>query len=385
MTSPQRVLTLVGDPNQINTWSNIPYFFLKAGQTAGFLQSGLPLHPEKLTLQRLLWNGWQYLTTTHRGGFQYSAACLNRLFAQVDLGDRPTDIISHFPLLPPMPWPSSWSVSYYLDATTRQIFEDYGLAAQVSPNIQRAALQQETIHFQACDRIICMSPWAAQSVVNDYGIAPAKVHVIPGGANLDESALPSPLKAPSTLPPLRPLRLGFVGKDWARKGLPYLLQVADALLQDGWPVEVVVVGPSTQDLPPHPAIRGMGFINKSTHLADYVQLVQTFHFGCLFSTAEAFGISNLECLRLGVPAIAHRVGGIPATLPEGLGHLFSPGTPPQEVAHVLAAYLQNPERYADLRQRVAARAEEFSWHHTVRNFIQLWHGSNAFSYEHFQP
>lgn len=385
MTATQRVLTLIGDPNRINTWSNIPYFFLKAGQRADFLHYGLPLNPEKLRLQRLLWNGWQHLTTARHGGFQYSTTALSQLFSQVKLSDKPTDIISHFPLLPPMPWPSSWSVSYYLDATTKQIFEDYGLGAKVSPRIRQTALKREKANFQACDRVVCMSTWAAQSVVEDYGICPRKVHIIPGGANLDEEALTSSLKAPSFLSSLQPLRLGFVGKDWSRKGLPYLLRVADAILQRGLLVEVIVVGPLEQSLPRHPAIRGMGFINKSTHLSDYVQLVQSFHFGCLFSTAEAFGISTLECLRLGVPAIAHRVGGIPATLPEGLGHLFTPGTTPQAVADVLERYIQDPDRYIELRQRVAARAQEFSWNNTVHKFVQLWQGSDAFSYDHFQP
>lgn len=380
MTELQRVLTLVGDPNQINTWSNIPYFLLIAGQVSGFLHGGIPLQPEHLKIKRLLWNGWQQLITGQHGGFQYSSTFLNSLFSQVELGDEPIEIISHFPLLPPMPWPSSWRVNYYLDATTKQVFEDYGLATKVSLKIQKEALIQEQRNFQQCDRIVCMSPWAAQSVVEDYGISPNKVHIIPGGANLDEAALPDQFPSSDTFFPLQPLRLGFVGKDWQRKGLPYLLQVTDELMRQGLEVQVVVIGPQPRDLPSHPAILSLGFINKATHLADYVRCVQTFHFGCLFSTAEAFGISTLECLRLGVPAIANRVGGIPATLPEGLGHLFLLETPPKEVADTLLAYVQNPNRYIELRRRVAARADEFSWKTTVKNLIQLWGGSNNFSY-----
>ena len=72
MSESQRLLTLVGDPNQINTWSNTSYFFLKAGKIEGFLHGGIPLQPEKLKIQRLLWNGWQQLTTGQHGGFQYS-------------------------------------------------------------------------------------------------------------------------------------------------------------------------------------------------------------------------------------------------------------------------------------------------------------------------
>lgn len=380
MTSTQRVLTLVGDPNQVNTWSNIPYFFLKAGEKAGFLHQGLPLQPKRLKTRKMLWNGCQLLRTGRYGGFQYSSTCLKQLFSQVNLAYESVDIISHFPLLPPMPWPSSWKVSYYLDATTKQIFYDYGIASKVSPTVQKAALQKEKVNFQACDRVICMSPWAARSVVEDYQISPKKVHIIPGGANLNEENLPAPRSADATSA-MQPLRLGFVGKDWKRKGLPYLLQIADVLSQQGLEVEVVVVGPKSQDLPKHPAIRGMGFLNKSTHLVEYAELVQTFHFGCLFSTAEAFGISNLECLRLGVPAIAHRVGGIPATLPDTLGHLFDLGTSPTVIAEVLTHYVENPSSYNSLRQRVARRAKDFSWESTVKKFSQLWHGSTNFSYE----
>jgi glycosyltransferase involved in cell wall biosynthesis len=380
MPNLKRVLAVVGDPNDINTWSNIPYFFLQAGQAAGFLHQGLPLQPQKLKVQRLLWNGWQQLTTGHHGGFQYSAPFRRQLFAQIPLDPGPLEIISHFPLLPPRPWSPHWRVTYYLDATTCQVFGDYGLGNQVSPTMRQIALEQERLHYQQADRIVCMSPWAAYSVVTDYGIPAHKVHVIPGGANLDEAALPA-IFPPDTPPPLQPLRLGFVGKDWQRKGLPFLLCIADALRQRQIEVEVIVAGPPAQELPAHPALRSVGFIDKRHHLADYVALVQSFHFGCLFSEAEAFGISNLECLRLGIPVLAHRVGGIPATVPDGLGHLFPLGTSPQVVADCLAAYLHRPETYQALRKRVAQQAPNASWQTTIQKFIQLWAGSPDFAYD----
>lgn len=376
----QRLLTVVGDPNQINTWSNIPYFFLKAGQRAGFLDSGLPLHPEKLRLQRLIWNGWQWLQTREIGGFQYSPFFLKHLFAQAPLGEDDIEIISHFQLLPPAPWSNRWVVNYYIDATLQQLFETYGLAAKVGRSRQQAALQQEQRNYANAKRIICMSHWAANSVVETYGIAPSKVHVIPGGANLDEAVLRSTVDSSASGNSLSPLRLGFVGKDWQRKGLPYLLQVAERLHDRAIPVEVIVVGPPIQSLPPHPLIRAIGFIDKAAHLQEYTNLVRSFHFGCLFSSAEAFGISNLECLRLGVPVLAHRVGGIPATVPDGLGFLFEPDSPPDRVADVLAAFVEHPTRYQHLRDRVATRTQEFSWQHTVQNFIRVWQGSEEFAY-----
>ena len=97
-----RVLTVVGDPNQIGAWSGIPYFFLQAGNEQGFLSAGLSLQPEDLQLRRLFWNFARMLRGSRPGGFQYSGVFLRRLFAQAKLrDDEQVEIISHFPLLPP--------------------------------------------------------------------------------------------------------------------------------------------------------------------------------------------------------------------------------------------------------------------------------------------
>jgi glycosyltransferase involved in cell wall biosynthesis len=226
-----------------------------------------------------------------------------------------------------------------------------------------------------------MSRSAAKSVVEDYSISPSKVHIIPGGANLDENSLPTTAQPLNSIPLLTPLRLGFIGKDWQRKGLPYVLKVAEVLHKRGIAVEIVAIGPSNQELPAHPLVKSLGFIDKSKDLHRFVELVRSFHFGCLFSCAEAFGISNRECLRLGVPVLATRVGGIPDTVPEGLGFLFDPGSPPEAIADLLESFVHDPSKYHSLRQRVVASAQEFSWQKTVSNFIELWQGSEEFRYD----
>ena len=114
------------------------------------------------------------------GGFQYTEALSrSRLFAQASLADDEVEIISHFPLLPPLPWPPGWRVSYYIDATLRQNFVDYGLAGRINPEARAAALRRELEHYQAAERIVCMSRWAARSVVEQYGIPSARVQVDP--------------------------------------------------------------------------------------------------------------------------------------------------------------------------------------------------------------
>ena len=376
MSETARVLTVVGDPNRIGTWSGIPYFFLKAGREQGFLAAGLPLRPEDLRGRRLLWNLARLLRGGRPGGFQYSEAFLQRLFARGDMADDDVEIISLFPLLPPGPWPRGWRVSYYIDATLRQNFVDYGLADRINREVREDALRREREHYHAAERIVCMSRWAARSVVERYGIPPARVHVILPGANLHDGDL-APLASHAGPPPLAPLRLGFIGKDWRRKDLPFLLQVAEALERRRVGVRVVALGPPAADLPAHPLLESAGFVDKQHDSRRFVQLVRSFHFGCLFSSAEAYGIANLECLRLGVPVLATRVGGIPDTVRDGLAYLFEPGCPPHEVADLLQSFVRDPTAYHDLRQRVISSSGEFSWRRTVGNFIALWQGAGT--------
>ena len=93
----------------------------------------------------------------------------------------------------------------------------------------------------------------------------------------------------------------------------------------GHSVEVVVIGPAASELPKHPALRPMGFIHKARDLPRFVEVVRSFHFGCLLSHAEALGISTLECLRLGVPVIGTAVGGIVDAVPKDAGLLVPAG------------------------------------------------------------
>lgn len=209
-----------------------------------------------------------------------------------------------------------------------------------------------------------MSRWTAVSLLDDYRLDPSRVHVIPAGANLDENQLVQlPTAAPPPPPsPQQPLRLGFLGKEWQRKGGPFLLELADALQQRGIPTVIRAIGPDPASLPAHPALQPLGFINKQTDTARFVTELQSWHFGTLFSEAEAFGISNRECLRLGVPVLAHAVGGIPSTLPDvGCGQLFAPHPGAAEVADWIAARLTPYEGYLAWRAALAPRWREFTW------------------------
>jgi glycosyltransferase involved in cell wall biosynthesis len=312
------LLTAVGDANDIATWSGIPYFFLRAAKRRGLLDGGVSLHPKTLAYRRAAWNLRSLLRTSKARGYQYSEDFLSRLFAQARLPNaEPLDFITHFPLLPPQPWGRAWTVTPYIDATLKQNFEDYGFGERIDRAHREDTLARERDAYQAAERVVCFSRWAADVVTDFYGVPASRCHVIFPGANLIEEQIDEPELAHA--PPVsgRPLRLGFIGKDWQRKGLPLLLDIATELTRRGVTTEVVTIGPDAKVLPPHPCLRPQGFIDKHHEMKRFVALVRSFHFGCLLSSVEAFGISTFECLRLGVPVVGTRAGGIVDSIPDG--------------------------------------------------------------------
>jgi glycosyltransferase involved in cell wall biosynthesis len=366
-------LVCIGDATSLATWSNIPYFLLKAGNDHGLITCGLQLHPERLRVQKLLWNSFQVLKAHRPGGFQYSRVFSRCILRHVSLQPN-TALISLHPMLPAYPWDPSWKVVFYIDMTTLQTFDHYGIGSTISSAVRRRALEREKIAFERAFSIVTMSQWAADSVISDYGISSSKVHVVPAGANLDNAQLAHfPALDPPPAPSAKhPLRLGFLGKEWTRKGGPFLLNVADDLRSLGIPAVIRAIGPKPADLPKHVALQSLGFINKQTDTCRFVAELSSWHFGTLFSDAEAFGISNRECLRLGVPVLAHDVGGIATTLPDlGCGQLFTPHPSSQEVANWIAARLNPYDGYLRWRGALAPRWREFTWDAAVEQLSSI--------------
>jgi glycosyltransferase involved in cell wall biosynthesis len=371
-----RVLACVGDARSIKTWSGTPFFFLEAGQRSGFLDAGLALDPTPLRAHRLAWNAWRMVRHREIGGFQYSPFFLRRLLAQAEEIDATTEIISHFPLLPPQS--AALPTSYYIDATLTQNFEEHRY--KVGRRLAADALVRERHNYASAERVICMSRWTARSLIERYGLASNKVHVIPGGANLPNEDHFVSQAAP--LDAQRPIRLGFVGRNWRSKRLTFLLEVADILHSRGYQVEVAAAGFAPDSGPTHPLMQAVGLIDKATSMPRFSEFIRSCHFGCLFSFIDAAPRSNLEFLRLGIPVLTHDVGGMRDTVPDGCGYVFTPFPDPDDVAHVIRSYVQEPERYTALRARIASRSQEFTWQSALKKLIAIWDGSDAYSYAH---
>ena len=151
--------------------------------------------------------------------------------------------------------------------------------------------------YLRANKIICRSNWAIKSLIEDYQIEESKISFVPGGANLDINQIDRSKLLTFPAKPSRnnPIIVGFIGLDWERKGGNFLIKLADTFRENNIPFEIRVVGPKKNTLPSHKCLKYVGFIDKFSNLDLFIKELKSWHFGTLFSKAEAFGISNREC------------------------------------------------------------------------------------------
>jgi glycosyltransferase involved in cell wall biosynthesis len=240
-------------------------------------------------------------------------------------------------------------LAFWADATFAALLDFYPDFRSLSKRAIRVGFDLDMRGLERASVAFYASEWAARSAVEDYGADPAKVEVIPFGANLPISYVRDDVVEIVRRRPTELCRLLFVSVDWTRKGGGRAAEVARLLNERGLPTELHVVGSfpdPTFDLPPW--LRLHGFVDKSTEVgvAHMQRLFETSHFLVHPASAEAFGVVFCEAAGHGVISLASRVGGIPSALHEGVtGALFDVEAPAEEYANYIWRLMEDRRRY----------------------------------------
>jgi glycosyltransferase involved in cell wall biosynthesis len=193
------------------------------------------------------------------------------------------------------------------------------------------------------------SPWAAESVLNDYGIAAEKVHVVGIGCNHVAPAIEREWGAPRFL---------FVGLDWQRKNGPGLLR-AFARLREKLPeAHLDLVGG-------HPPLSQSGVSGHGVLRLDvpeqHDRLERLFAEATCFvmpSHSEASAIAYVEAATAGLPSIGTSAGGSDYLIGDG-GLIVDPGD--DDALLDAMRRLADPETAARMGVAAKERSRLFSW------------------------
>ncbi|MCA8922536.1 MAG: glycosyltransferase family 4 protein [Planctomycetes bacterium] len=260
---------------------------------------------------------------------------------------------------------------YESDATFALLEGYYPSATGLSARSARAAHELERRSFARASALVFHTRWAAESAIRDYGADPAKVHVIPIGANLDPRELPGP-DALAQRSVEGPCRLLFVGVEWERKGGPQALAALDALTRKGIDAELTVVGCAPPPGVHHPRLRRARYLSKAvpTERRELMRLFSEATFLLVPTRAECFGCVFAEASAWGVPSLTTFTGGVPEVVEDGVNGFTLPlEATGEDFAERIARLLEDPARYAALVRTTRARYDaEFTWEVWAQRF-----------------
>lgn len=126
------------------------------------------------------------------------------------------------------------------------------------------------------------------------------------------------------------------------KGIGDLID-AMAQVAGGVRVAIAGAGPAEQDLRDRIAAAGLGGrVRLLGHRSDVGALLAAADVFCLPSRHEGLPLSLLEAMRVGLPSVATRVGGIPAVVEDGVTGLLVAPADPDSLARALTALATDP-------------------------------------------
>jgi glycosyltransferase involved in cell wall biosynthesis len=202
------------------------------------------------------------------------------------------------------------------------------------------------------------SAWTAASVIADYGVSPAKVHVVGLGGRLMEAPAERRWEVPRYL---------FVGRDWERKNGAAVVRAFAEVRKRHPEATLDLVG----EHPPQagPGIRDHGYVALSDP-GDRARVGRLFAQATCFvvpSRHEPTGIAFAEAAAAGLPSIGSIHGGSGEVIgPSGV--VVDPERDDELVAAMLA--LADPERARELSARARERAALYRWGAVARRILR---------------
>jgi glycosyltransferase involved in cell wall biosynthesis len=365
-----RSIAALGDVMDPNCFGGAPNQFYNAAVERGFVQEAWRLNLTRLRRDRIKWNAGRVLRGRRPGGFQFSSAGRQAALACADRSLLSTDVISYHQHVPPFDEveKAGGRLNFYIDATYKQLFPAYGIDRTLSKSTMRNAVEYEKEAFESAKWIVTNQSWTLRSLIEDYGLPAKKCAVILPAPNyaVHPGVRPEPVGVAGRE---RPFVIGFIGKDWRRKGLQVAVDVARILRRIGWDVRIRAIGFLPKDCPYANEVECLGFINKRTQFKEFLHSCDI---GCLFSKAEAMGSSILEFLGAGVPVAGFTVNGLNYVLPADAGFRFAPSTTPDQIASAFDQFLRDEAKGRAFRANAIGFSRNLTWQRCIGEFEELW-------------
>ncbi len=339
-----------------NEWSGSGYYISKSLQQNGVdLEYIGPLKQNKIAkiFQKGKSRYYKYFKNNHYEKDAY-LPCVKDYARQISqiLPALDADVVFSPTIRPIVYLECKQPIVFWGDATCASLANFYPQYQNMCQESLQNWHLMERLALDRCKLALYASDWAARSAIDYYGADPAKVKVVPFGANIDSRRSLSEIRDLIAARPSHRCKLLFLGVDWERKGGDVALQVAARLNNLGLDTELTVIGcePNVEGQLPS-FVKCLGYISKSTTAGKdkLDRAIAESHFLILPSSAECYGVVFCEANSFGVPCLARKVGGIPTIIrPNINGNLFDLNADISEYCDYIYQLFANYSDYQDL-------------------------------------
>ncbi|MEW6442070.1 MAG: glycosyltransferase family 4 protein [bacterium] len=366
---------LGADPMAERSWSGSSRFFFRECARAGILRRTIGVEAPRERRLAILLKNFSPSTERWRQKFwldvEYYGTLTREIVRRIREGDDGCDVLQiggiyDVPALLKDGRNGRRCFSYHDGNILEAVRSPFMMRGIPQRKIHRAIAYERNV-CQGMDAVFTMSEYLRRSFIEDFGIAPDRVHCIGGGINL-ETIPPEVEKEHDRKAVL------FVGVRFQRKGGLQLLEAFRAVRARIPDAKLHIVGPRHLNIPAKysEGVVRHGYLSKAVpeQRAAFEKILKE---ACLFvmpSLYEPFGISPLEAMVNQIPCILTHDWAFPEMVRPGVnGDLVERGNT-EDLAGAMVRYLRSPEKLAEMGR--AARAvvlEKFTWEKVVGRLL----------------
>jgi alpha-maltose-1-phosphate synthase len=248
----------------------------------------------------------------------------------------------------------------YADNTNRlseEAWPEWKAGGGLLRGMSRDELEQRA--YGGAEHVFTMGRPVATSLIEHYGLSPARVTVVGAGANFNRLPEPEPhVRQPVVL---------FVGREFRRKGGDRLLEAFRHVRARIPGARLQIVGAG--EAPAEPGVEALGLIDDRRRLAELYSRASVF---CLPSRFEPYGLVVLEAMAYGLPCVVTSVNALPEMVDDGRTGIVVPPDETTALAAALIRLLEEPDLAAGLGTAGRKRVEsDFTWDKVVERMAPV--------------
>jgi glycosyltransferase involved in cell wall biosynthesis len=231
--------------------------------------------------------------------------------------------------------------------------------AGMTDSARDAALEDERRMLAACEGVVSLSTYTAESVARDVGYPREKITPIGAGPALEVQPRSTQGKAR-----FESGKILFVGRDWKRKRGDLIVEALRLLRKKVPHASLTIVGPTEPPIPAEEGVHFVGPLDKGNpgELARLQELFLTSSVFCMASASEPWGLVYVEAAQFGLPVVALNDWAVPDIVVDGVTGRLAPSPTAEHLATALEDVLRDPVRAAEMGRAGQERvARVLSW------------------------